>query len=214
MKISDTCIYDHIEMYKDEIENVIYKKGTYIVQSEDDFDEIFFILSGSVMVECLTMNGKRLLVDTLSENEFVGKISYMYDQDFRGDIIAITDVSLLKINKQTLEKLKKNDKFLSLFLFKTSKRIYLIYKKSLIKNLFKIEERLAHYILENSENGIFKCKSMYELSKQLYMSRKSIYNTINKFLEKGYIKKEEDKFIILDEEKLCEISKEVRNFLK
>lgn len=214
MELKGICIYNYIKDYLDEIPVVKYKKGEYITHSDKDFEEIFFILEGNVKVECITYYGKNFLVDELSEDEFVGKISYMYEQNLFCDITAMRNATLLKINKNTLKKMQKNSEFLSIFLFKTSKRIYTMYKKLMMRDLFNLEEILAFYILKNSKNNVFEYKSMYNLCRTLSMSRKSLYNTINRFIEKNYIKKEKNLLVILDKEYLNRISRAVNEFQK
>lgn len=212
MKLEEICIYSHIKSYLNEIDIIKYKKGEYITCSSQKLEEIYFILDGNVKVEYIAKNGKSFLVDELSENEFVGKISYMYEQNLFCDIIATSNVSLLKIHKSTLKKLQNNPEFLNIFFFKTSKRIYCMYKKLMMKDLFRLDELFAFHILKNSEGNIFKFKSMYSLCKILSVSRKSLYNTLNKFIDKGYIKREENLITILDREYLDGLSMYVREF--
>ncbi|MCT8976183.1 cyclic nucleotide-binding domain-containing protein [Clostridium sp. CX1] len=212
MELKDICIYDHIKDYLDEISIVSYKKGQYITRSSENLEEIFFILDGKVKVECITKYGKSFLVDELSENEFVGKISYMHDQNLFCDIKATSNASLLKIDKNTFKKLQQSSDFMKIFLLKTSNRIYYMYKKLMMKDLFKFEELFAFHILKNSENNIFKFKSMYSLCKVLSVSRKGLYNTINRFIKENCIRKDENSIVILDRQYLNKISTHVREF--
>ncbi len=210
MDLKDIYIYDYIRDYLNEISILNCKKGQYITHSNENLEEIYFILEGNIKVECITKSGKNLLVDELSKNEFVGKISYMYEQNLFCDITATSNATLLKINKNTFKKLEKNSAFMKIFLFKTSKRIYYMYKKLMMKDLFKSEEILAFYILENAENNVFKFKSMYNLCKLLLVSRKNLYNIINNFVEKKYIRKDKHSLIILNKDYLYELSLGVR----
>lgn len=209
-KVKNVFIYDYIKDYLDEIAIVNYEKRQYITRSSENLEEIFFVLDGNVKVECITKSGKSFLVDELSKNEFVGKISYMYEQNLFCDIIAVSDATLLKINKDTFKKLEKNPEFLKIFLFKTSRRIYYMYKKLMMKDMFRLEETFAFYILKNSENDVFKFKSMYSLCKILSVSRKNLYNVMNGFIEKDYIRKNKNSLIILDRDYLNELSTSVR----
>lgn len=212
MKLDNIYIYDYIKEYLHEIMVVNYKKGQYITRSDEPFTEVFFILDGNVKVECLTEYGKILLVDELSNNEFVGKISYMYEQDLFCDIKATSDVLLLKINKDTFDKLQRNSEFLNIFLYRTSKRIYYMYKKLMMKNLFSLEEIFAFYLLKNSENDIFKFKNISALCNTFPISRKGLYNVINKLVKKNLIRKDKNSIIIIDKKQLFELSMHVRAF--
>ncbi|WP_371363896.1 hypothetical protein SRRS_47850 [Sporomusa rhizae] len=212
MELSDIYIYGFIKEYLNEISIVQYKKGQYIARADENFTEVFYILDGDVIVECITKYGKIFLVDELSKNEFVGKFSYMYEQNLFCDIKAASNVSLLKINKDTFDKLQKNPEFLKFFLYKISNRIYYMYKKLMMKNLFTSEEMFAFYLLKNSKDDVVKCKNMNELCNTIPMSRKGLYNVINKFIKKGCIRKEKNSIIITDKNQLLELSMHVREF--
>lgn len=214
MKLEDTVIYHSIKKHMDEIEIYKYKKGQYISSGVESVDGVFFILEGIVRVECMTKYGKSFLVDIVPEDEFVGKISDLYDQSLFCDIIAENSVTLAKINASTFKILQNNPEFLNIFFFKTSKRMYNMYKKLIMKDLFRFEELFAHYILENSKDDIFKFKSIYSLCHLLSTSRKNLYNTINKFVEKKYIQKKENTFIIKDKDALISISKYVKEYTR
>lgn len=212
MDLKDTCIYKHVKQYLDEIDIIKYKKGQYLTRSNHSFHEIFYILEGNVQVEYTTKSGKSFLVDELSDNNFVGKISCMYDQSLYCDIIAITDVSVLRISKSTFKKLQNNTDFINIFLYKNSKRIYSIYKKLMMKDLFTSEELLSFYIVKHSQDEILVYKSMYELCKSLAISRKNLYNTINKLAKENYLRKDKNSLVILNKDYFVETSKHVREF--
>ncbi len=212
MELKDTCIYKHVIQYLDEVDVIKYKKGQYLTRANHNFEEIFYILEGTVQVEYATKSGKSFLVDELSSNEFAGKISYMYDQSLYCDIIAMTDASVLLINKNTFKKLQNNTEFINIFLYKNSKRIYSIYKKLMMKDLFSSEEIVSFYIMKNSQDDKLVYKSMYELCKSLSISRKNLYNTINKFIKGNYLTKDKNMLVILNKEYFYELSKYVREF--
>ncbi|MBP2657066.1 MAG: Crp/Fnr family transcriptional regulator [Firmicutes bacterium] len=212
MELDDICIYGFIKEYLNKIAIVNFKKGQYIARSDEIFTEIFYILDGNVRIECITEYGKSFLVDELSKNEFVGKFSYMYEQNLFCDIKAASNVSLLKINKDIFNKLQKNPDFLKMFLYKISNRIYYMYKKLMMKNLFTWEEIFAFYLLKNSEDDIFKFKNTSELCNIFPMSRKGLYNVINKFIKMGFIRKEKKSIIFIDKKQLLELSVYVREF--
>lgn len=212
MKFEDISIYHYIKDYLEELDLVSFKKGQYITRASQGLEEIFFILEGNVAVEYLTRNGKSFLVDELCENEFVGNMSYLYNQNLFCDSIATSDVSLLKIKKNTLKQLQQDKEFLNFFFYKTSKRIYCIYKKLMMKDLFQFDELLAFHILKNAEDDRFKFKSMYSLCQTLAISRKNLYNTINRFTEQNYLRKDKNELVILNRDYLDELSTNVREF--
>ena len=212
MELASICIYEYIKEYVPDLSIVKYKKGQYITRSDENFTEIFFILKGTVRVECITEYGKSFLVDELSKDEFVGKISYMYEQHLFCDIKAVSPVQLLKINKETFDKLKKNTEFLKLFLYKTSHRMYIMYKKLMMKNLFSSEELFAFYLMQHAQEGRFQFKSMTDFCNAFPISRKGLYNVINRLIAKNMIKREKNAILITDEQRILELSVHVREF--
>ncbi|MCB2289856.1 hypothetical protein LGK97_08770 [Clostridium sp. CS001] len=53
----------------------------------------------------------------------------------------------------------KNSDFSPLFYYKTSKRVYQMYKKSLLKDLFSQCEMVAYHIVKKSKDGRLVYKS-------------------------------------------------------
>lgn len=212
MELDHISIYHYIKEYLDEISVVHYQKGQYIMRSEEAFTDVFFILSGNIKVECLTEHGKVFLVDELSQNEFVGKFSYMYEQYLLCDIKATSDACLLKINQDIFHKLQSNPDFLKIFLFKTSKRIYYMYKKLMMKNIFSLEEIFAFHLLKYSENDRFEFQNISALCDVFSISRKGLYNVLNTLVKKNYIKKDKNSISIINKKQLFTLAMHVRAF--
>lgn len=82
----------------------------------------------------------------------------------------------------------------------------------MMKNLFTSEEIFAFYLLKNSEDDIFKFKNTSELCNIFPMSRKGLYNVINKFIKMGFIRKERKAIAFTDKNQLLELSVHVREF--
>lgn len=55
---------------------------------------------------------------------------------------------------------------------------------------------------------------MYNLCKVLSVSRKRLYNTLNKFIHINYIRKDENKIIILNKKQLYNLSMYILKFNK
>ena len=88
-----------------------------------------------------------------------------------------------------MDKLMQNDKFSIYFYQETSSRIFKMYKTVLSKVLFSPDEIMAHYILDNEQDGIFAFKSSYSLCDNIGISRRGIYNILYRFEEMNYIEK-------------------------
>lgn len=214
MLIEDTNIYKYIKDYLDKIPVINVKKGDYVSKAFNKDSQIYYILEGKVKIESISDIGKKVLVDEISENEFTGQISYMRNTNLYCNIIAATNLKLLSIDNNILDKLMNNSEFSNVFYYKTSSRIYQMYKKMLMGNLFNQSEIVAYYILKKSNSGKFVYKSIYDICDTLNICRRSLYNILNKFQDDGIIEKEESSsFTVKDEIYLKEKADKVEMFL-
>lgn len=212
MRITDTEIYKFIEDYIDQIELVKYKHGDYIDRATNDTSCIYYILSGVVKVQNISHSGNKVLIDEISIGEFVGHISNIRGEGFHCDILAKEACTLVKITPVILEKLLKNSEFSSLFYKKTSQRIYCMYKKLLLEHLFPWEEIVAYYIVQHTKGDVFIYKSMYEICEYLSISRRGLYNIINKLVGEGCLEKQDNMFLVKNKKDLLERSKNVYQY--
>lgn len=208
------AIYEYIKDYLPEIPVLKLKKGEYLFRADREDDTLFYILDGVIRVENVSYNGKKLIVDVLRHDEFVGAISNIHKADFQCSGVAETAVTVLVLKKSLMNELMENNEFSALFYQKTSKRVYMMYKNILARTLFSQNEIMAHYILENSEKNIFEYKSIYNICENLGISRRGIYNILYRFEEIGCIRKLDTSYRIIDREYLEKTAEQVINFMK
>ena len=213
MQIEKSHIYKYIEDCLEDIPIISFRRGTIFSKAENIDNQIYYILEGTVKVESYSDMGKKVLLDVISENEFAGQISYMRKNNFYGNNYAVSNVVLLCLNTDIMSKLMKNPEFSTFFYYKTSSRVYIMYKKMLMNNLFTQCEIVSYYILENSCECKFVYKSIYDICDNLNICRRSLYNILNKFENDDIIEKLEDgPYKIKNEKYLREKSDKVRRF--
>ncbi len=66
-------------------------------------------------MECTTRGGNKFLVDIVPENEFIGKISYIYEHNLKCDIFAKTNIKLFRFEKMYLKSFISNQILLHYF---------------------------------------------------------------------------------------------------
>ncbi len=213
MLIKKSDIFTYIQEHIKEIPILTLKKGTCFSKAENIDNKIFYILKGTVKVESYSYTGKKVLIDVISENEFAGQISYIRKHNFYGNNIAVTNVTLLCLDYDIMSILMNNSDFSTFFYFKTSNRLYVMYKKMLMSYLFTQSELVSYYVLENSRNNRFIYKSIYDVCEKLNISRRSLYNILNNFEQNGIIEKlNEGPYLIKNEKHLREKSDKVKRF--
>lgn len=214
MDLKQAHIYPYIQDHIQNIPIIQVAKGTYFSNAEDRDKQIYYILEGEVKVESVTDMGRKILVDYISENEFAGQISYIRKSNFYANSLAITNLKLICLKHEMMEVLMKNPEFSTVFYYKTSSRIYIMYKKMLMSNLFNQIELVAYYILENCKGNEFVFKSVYDICEQLNISRRNFYNILNNFLATGIVTREiEGQYHVKDYKFLKEKAEKVKKFL-
>lgn len=212
MEITNTVIYKFIKDYMNEIEVIAYKSNEYIERAMNDHNCIYYILNGVVKVQNVSCAGNKILIDEISTEEFVGHISKLRGSYFHCEIIAKEASTLVKIPIVILNELLKNNEFATLFYSKTSNRIYYMYKKLLLERLFTWEEIVAYYILEHAKEDVFVYKSMYDICEYLNISRRGLYNIINKMVFEECLEKRGNIFFIKDRKYLIELARNVYDY--
>lgn len=212
MNITETLIYKFIQHHLAELQIMVFKSGQFIERATHETRNIYYILQGTIRVQNSSYTGNKILVDELSSDEFVGHISNLYGQDFHCDILAKTSCTVLQIPPSAFDQLMQNAEFVSLFYTKTSKRIYCMYKRLLLERLFPHEEIVAHYIMEHTHENVFIYKSMYEICEALSISRRGLYNILNKLILEGYLEKQEHLLIIKDRKYLMALASNIYDF--
>lgn len=213
-KVQAMPIYKFIKDYISSISVKTFCKGEYLYRGEDEEKTLFYVLDGSVEFENVTYSGKRLVVDNVDTNTFIGSIADMYEIDLQLSGVAVTNVEVLVFSESILDKLMNNDKFSTFFYQETSRRICKMCKTVLSKLLFGSSEIMAYYILNNSKNGMFAFKSMYALCDNVGVSRRGIYNILYRFEKMNYVvKREKNVYQIIDRMSLEQQSIHVAAFM-
>lgn len=187
--IRSAPLYSYIKDHISFMRKQSFRKGEYLFRSEDREKLIFYILDGTVEIENMTYNGKKLITEKVQENTFIGAIADMHNVDLQSSGVAITDVEALIFTESLMDRLMKDDKFSIYYYQETSSRIFRLYKAVLAKILFSPGEIFAYYILENMEQGIFAYESAYTLCETMGISRRGIYDILYRFEGIGCIRK-------------------------
>lgn len=208
-------IYKFIQNYVSYIPVLAFKKGEYLFRAEEQEKTIYYILSGTVEIENVTYNGKKLVIENAQKNTFTGFITDMQDVTLQSSGRAVTKVEALEFSESLMEELMKNDKFSIFFYQETSSRIFKAYKMVLARILFNPDEILAYHILDNAKNKVFAYESSYKLSENIGISRRGIYNILYRFEEQKCIKKSAPSmYEIIDGDCLEERAKYVCSFMR
>nr|WP_307775392.1 Crp/Fnr family transcriptional regulator [uncultured Cetobacterium sp.] len=212
MNLNEIKLFDGIEkkdkeklIDKFKIEKIFYKKGEVIFFRNDDLDGMTIIISGKAGAEMLKESGEVKKIEDLFAGDIIASAFIFGDQNFIPvDLVAITDVEVLHINKKNLINLfSDNKKILENFLNDISNKTQFLSKKIWKSfNTKTIKEKIDDYILENSVGEYVEFKhSIKELSEIFEVTRPSLSRVIGEYIEKNRLEKiGRNKYKILDKE--------------
>lgn len=204
MEIYQIAIYESIEQYLDRIPVVPVNKGEYVVREEDgNTKNRYYILSGRTRV-IKNVDGRKVCIDEIGADEFTGGLSRVYNQELKCDVLATEDAVLLELEDAVFEELLKDMRFARIFYYKTSQRVYKMYKRMLLNQMFSQTEILAAYILYKQKDGKCVCPNMNVLCENLGFSRRNLYNALNNMLKSGEIEKKGHNLHIKNDQALKE----------
>ena len=214
MKLQNTSIYPFISSNPELCELFTFQRNSYIIRASDADSYVWYLVEGQVKVIANGSNGKCIVVDMIDEDNFVGHLSNYYEQNFYCDSLAVTNCTLIRIPIGKFNEMMKGMEFSRLFFMKTSARLYIMYKMDLVNHLFTQQQQFAFYLLSNVKGDICYIQSLYRICEFLRVSRRNLYNLIDKFMAEGYLERLEDgKIRILDFEAMREIQKPVADFV-
>ena len=99
MKLEDTTIYPFIRSDPALCKLHTFARGKYIIRVGEAAD-IWYLVNGKVQVETTTQNGKKLVVDTICEDNYVGHLSNFWGQNFYCDSYAPVSYTHLDVYKR------------------------------------------------------------------------------------------------------------------
>ena len=171
-----------------------YSKGEIIHFQTEQCTSIDLIIEGQVEVEHLNEDGSRLIVRIFHPNEIIGiNVTFSSNPFYIMNFVAKNNVTILRINKETLEEEMIRDKtFMENILRNLSDKSLKI--GSRIKNEFKvtIRNQLITYLLSlytiQKSNPVTLPMSKLELSEHFGVSRTSFSRELSKMEEEKLLK--------------------------
>lgn len=163
------------------------------------------VLSGRAAAESQTGNGNALL-RSFSEGDMFGIADlYSSDSSFPTVITALTELSVLLIDRDGFRRLLAADAdALREYLRFMSERVMLLNKKIAVLTAGSAEKKLAFFLSENQLDGEYLLpSSMSSLAELLNVGRASLYRALERLEGDGLIRRSGKNILIPDKNALC-----------
>ena len=170
------------------------KKETIFAQG-DSADAVFYIKEGKVKLTVVSQIGKEATIGILKDGDFFGE-GCLTGQPLRlCSAIAITDCSVMKIDKKSMmEVLHREHAFSDMFVSYLLTR-NIRYEEDLVDQLFNSSEKrlarilllLAHFGKEGKPQTVIPKISQESLAEMVGTTRSRVSFFMNRFRELGFI---------------------------
>ena len=171
------------------------KRGTILFREGELCIHVSFVVSGQVKISSMHYSGDELVFNIIESGDIFGNNLIFSDNPYyKGDVICVTDSTIVLIKKDNLEKiLQSNKEFLLMYLNIQSnfgKRL-----NSMIKMLsFTSAEDRFNFYLKESGNEI-KYHTITEFADFLHLKRETLSRLLTKLEKENAIIRSPHKII-------------------
>lgn len=183
-------------------ELLFFEKNEYLIKEGEISPYLLFMVKGKVVYSSISEAGNTIIFGSTKSSKIFGEASSIWNEIPENSVKALAPTYCLAINLDNYRDLLLNDihflrhicKILSDRL-KNANKSYAFYLST------NAENRLASFILQNQQNGVFE-NSLVSTSEVIGVSYRHLQRVISSFCDKGILKKEKRKYLILKKKKL------------
>ena len=180
--------------------------GEYIIRGGVRPEYLFYLCSGRAKLYTVMENGRVSLIDFFTAPCFIGEIELLRDDNEVMDVMAMEDCYCLTLPLRSYRRRLLGDacflRNLCLLLGIKNYRTMVTFTRN---QTFKLSERLASFILLTENQGMYREKHT-EASEYLGVTYRHYLYVLSDFVSRGYLRKEEKGYRILDRKMLRDIS--------
>jgi CRP/FNR family transcriptional regulator, putaive post-exponential-phase nitrogen-starvation regulator len=188
-----------------------YQRDEWIIQEGMRPDFLFYVIEGKAKIYVTHQNGKVSLINFINENDYIGEMELLNDEYYTKGIQALTKTICFALPFLHYRKLLLEDaKFLrelTKFLSGKATNMAAKYTQSLA---FPLENRLADFILQTADEGIYKEKHVM-VCDYLGISYRHLLHVLSQFCEKNYLQKDGRNFQIKQYQSLYELAEVLKS---
>lgn len=187
-----------------------FQKESLIASRGEECKNLMIVVEGSVRGEMLDYSGKVLKVeDIFAPKPIAAAFLFGQNNKFPVDVIANSDVTILKISKESVLNLfQHNDQFLQNYLNAISNRAQFLSQRIWFLSFKTIKGKLAQYILNLLKENmriVTLPLTQKELAEFFGVTRPSLARALGEMEKDGLIEVSRKEITVLDKERLIEI---------
>ncbi|MCH1627196.1 transcriptional regulator YeiL [Fredinandcohnia quinoae] len=188
-----------------------YRRDEWIIKEGMRPDFLFYVIEGNAKIYLTHQNGKVSLINFINANDYIGEMELLNDVYYTKGIQASTKTICFALPFHRYRtKLLEDAKFLrelTNFLSVKATHMAAKYSQSLA---FPLENRLADFILQTADQGIYKEKHI-TVCDYLGVSYRHLLHVFAQFCDKNYLQKQGRNYQIKQYDYLYELAEVLKN---
>jgi len=188
-----------------------YQRDEWIIQEGMRPSFLFYVIEGNAKIYVTHQNGKVYLINMIKANDYIGEMELLNDEYYTKGIQASTKTICFALPFYFYrERLLEDVIFLrelTQFLSRKATHMAAKYSQSLA---FPLENRLADFILQASDEEIYKEKHV-TVCDYLGVSYRHLLYVLAQFCEVGYLQKEGRHYRIKQYSSLYKLAEMLKN---
>ena len=190
-----------IDRFGEKIEFVTAKKGEALMTQKHFSRCLALIIKGSASVTKISLDGRRTIINRLSEGDVFGMATLFYEEaEFPSEIIAGNSLRLAVLPKDVVEEaFETSPEFAKAYVTLLSEKIIFLNKKISAYSEGDSSEKVLRWILTmaNGESELVLPCSVSKLAQMLGIGRASVYRAFDALQEQGIIGRIGKKIVLL-----------------
>ncbi|MED3551766.1 transcriptional regulator YeiL [Cytobacillus praedii] len=188
-----------------------YQRDEWIIKEGMRPDFLFYVMEGKAKIYVTHQNGKVSLINFINANDYIGEMELLNDVYYTKGIQASTKTICFAIPFHRYRpQLLDDAKFLRELTKFLSVKATLMAAKYSQSLAFPLENRLADFILQTADEGIYKEKHV-TVCDYLGVSYRHLLHVLTQFCDKNYLQKDGRNYQIKQYHSLCELAGVLKN---
>ena len=181
-----------------------FPRGSFIIRAGEETDALYIILAGHAKVLIPDDDGNEVILSHMGPNDFFGEMGLLDDQPRSASVETTEPCEVLRISRSAfLNCLRDNFDAAMLVIRNLVKRLREADRKIESLALIDVYGRVARLLMEmaKEEDGewiVAKAPPKQEIARMIGASREMVSRVVKDLHEKGVIRAEKRRIIILD----------------
>ncbi|MGZ8267061.1 MAG: Crp/Fnr family transcriptional regulator [Burkholderiales bacterium] len=186
-----------------------FPRGSYVIRAGEETDALYIILAGRAKVLIPDDDGNEVILSMMGPNDFFGEMGLLDDQPRSASVETVEPCEMLRISRGAfLNCLKDNFDAAMLIIRNLVKRLREADRKIESLALIDVYGRVARLLIEMAQQQpdgqwvIERAPPKQEIARMIGASREMVSRVVKDLNDKGVIRAEKRKIIVLDRESM------------